>query len=125
MQRCTMPTDLDEATTGGASLIFPDDAEGVRFRLNEAAVYDADEVRDELGAGDDGTPAFGRWLSVEIEDEDCWLNAPGEVIEELQRIEAEPGEVLEVSRLEKSGNGETDPFEANISRKADADQTRL
>lgn len=120
-----MPTDLDEVTTGGASLIFPDDAEGVRFRLREASVYDADEVREQLGQDDDGTPAYGRWLPVEIEEEDCWLNAPGEVIEELQHIEAEPGEVLEITRLEKSGNKETDPFEANVTRKADADQTRL
>lgn len=120
-----MPIDLDDATTGGAQLIFPDDAEGVRFRLREASVYDADEVREELGQEDNGTPAYGRWLPVEIEEKDCWLNAPGEMIEELQQIEAEPGEVLEVTRLEKSGPGETDPFEANVSRKADANQTRL
>lgn len=120
-----MPTDLSDASTGGASLVFAGDASGARFRLREAVLYDAEEVRDELGHDDDDPPQYGRWLPVEIEEEDAWMVAPGELIEELQRLEAEPGEVLEITRIEKSGSAETDPFEVNVERKADADQTRF
>lgn len=120
-----MPTDIDDASTGGAALIFADEAAGCRFRLREASIYDAEEVRDDLGHDDDAPPKYGRWLPVEISDEDCWLVAPGELIEELQRLEAEVGVVYEITRIEKSGSGETDPFEVNLERKADVDQTRL
>lgn len=120
-----MPTDIDDASTGGASLIFAGDAAGCRFWLREASLYDAAEVREELGQDGEGPPEYGRWLPVEIEEEDCWLVAPGEMVEELQRLEAQAGELFEVTRIEKSGNGETDPFEVNLERKSDDAQTRF
>lgn len=120
-----MPTDLQEASTGGASLVFADDAAGCRFRLREASLYEPEEVQEELGHDGDGPPEYGRWLPVEIEDEEAWMVAPGELIEELQRLEAGAGEIFEVARIEKSGSGETDPFEVNLERLSDDDQTRF
>lgn len=120
-----MPTELENASTGGASLIFPDDASGCRFRLSEALLYEAEEVRDELGHDGDSPPKFGRWLRTEIEDGEAWLLAPGELVRELQRLEAKNGELFEVTRIKKSGNGETDPFEVNLERKSDDTQTRF
>lgn len=120
-----MTEDLHEASTGGPSLVFADDANGVRFRISEAVLYDAAEVRDNIGADADGTPQYGRWLPVEIEKDDAWLLAPGELVEELQRLEAEAGRVYEVTRAEKSGNGETDPWEFNVESRDDDAQTRF
>lgn len=120
-----MPVDIQDASTGGASLVFADDAAGCRFRLREASLYEANEVRDELDHDDDQPPMFGRWLPVDIQDEDAWLIAPGEMVEELQRLEASNGELFEVTRIQKSGNSETDPFEVNLERKSDDTQTRF
>lgn len=120
-----MPTDLMDASTGGAQLIFADDAVGCRFRIRERKLYDADEVREELDHDDDGPPQYGRWIPVEIQDEDSWMVAPGELIEELQEIQPEAGELIEVTRIEKSGSGETDPFEVNLERLDDDAQTRF
>jgi len=106
-------------------LVFADDASGCRFRLRESALYDADEVRDELDHDGDDPPQYGRWLPVEIEGNDAWMVAPGELVDELQRLEPSAGEIFEVSRIEKSGNGETDPFEVNLDRLSDDDQTRF
>lgn len=107
-----MPTNLDEASTGGSELVFASDLQGTVFKLAEAAVYDADEVRDELG--DEDTPAFGRWLPVEVSDGEAWLNAVGELVEELQDAEAESGDGFQVTRCQKSGSEETDPYEVNL-----------
>lgn len=120
-----MPIDIADASTGGASLVFPDEAAGCRFRLREASLYEAEEVRAELGHDDEQPPMFGRWLPVSIEDEDSWVLAPGEMVEELQRLEASNGELFEVTRIQKSGNGDTDPFEVNLERKSDDTQTRF
>lgn len=120
-----MPTELSEAKTGSSSLVFAADAQGIVFRLTEAAVYGAEEVREEIGQGDDGTPEYGRWLRAEIEEEEAWINAPGEVIQELQRLDAEAGEIFTVTRCQKAGNGETDPWEVNMERLSDDDQTRF
>lgn len=134
--RSTMPTNLHEAETGGPSLVFAGDASGVRFRLREVELYDAVEVRQELH-GEDAIeddaeaheqgqpPAFGRWIPAEAEDEDIWMVVPGELLEELQRLEAEAGEIFEVTRIEKSGGHETDPFEVRLEKLSDEEQTRL
>lgn len=121
-----MPENLHEASTGGPSLVFAGDAKGVRFRLREVALYSAEETAEELGNDpDEGPPQFGRWLPIQAEDEDAWMVAPGELVEELQRLEAEAGELFEVTRCQKSGNRETDPFEVNLERLSDDEQTRL
>lgn len=120
-----MPENLHEASTGGSSLVFSDDLSGVRFRLTALELYSAEEVRAELDHDDDGPPAYGRWIPAEIEGDEAFVNAPGELIEELQRLEAEAGEVYEVTRAEKSGPSETDPIEVNLEQCDDDSQTRL
>lgn len=121
-----MPENLHEASTGGSDLVFSDDLSGVRFRLTALELYDAEEVCDEIDNDpDEGPPQYGRWLAVEIEGEEAWVVAPGELIEELQRLEAEAGEIFEVTRAVKSGSGEADPYEVNLERKSDDAQTRF
>lgn len=117
-----MPESLEEAQTGGLNLLFPDELSSIEFRLTESSLYSAEEVQDELDAE---TPEFGRWLPVETADGDGYANAPGELIEELQRLEAESGEAFVVTRCEKSGRDETSPYEVNVERLSDEDQQRL
>lgn len=114
--------DLHEADTGGLNLLFSDELSGTEFRLREASLYSAEEVRDDLGAD---TPEFGRWLPVETEEGEGYAVAPGELVEELQRLEASAGDEFAVTRCEKSGRGETDPYEVNLEAITDPDQTGL
>jgi len=113
-----MPTDLSDVDTSGTELWFSDDVEGKTFILRELAVYEAAEVRDET---DTEVPEFGRWFPVTVLDEDGeidrngWLVAVGELIEELQDLAPDPTAVeWQVTRMEKSGPEQTDPYEVNI-----------
>lgn len=118
-----MPTDLAEAASSGATeLIFPDDATRYEYRLREGQVYDAEEVRGEIGNSD--VPQWGNWLPVEIEDGEAWLNAPSQLITELVEIGIEPGHRWTVDRLEKTGSRQSDPYEVELSVH-DEDQGRL
>lgn len=120
-----MPTDLQNASTGSQTLVFASDMSGIVFRVTDLAIWDAEEVRDELDQDGDGTPQYGRWFPCEIEGEDSFVNAPGEFIEELQRLDPEAGEVVAVTRAEKAGRGETDRWEVNCELRSDDSQTRL
>lgn len=108
--------------TPGGDLVFPGDAEGVQFRLIEDQRYnnDVDDLPD-VPEGD----VRGNWLKVETEQHDeCFISAPGELIEELQRLEAEPGDCFEITRCVKSGPKQTDPYEVNLED-VEPDQSRL
>lgn len=118
-----MPTELDEAQTGGIELLFADDLPGTEFQLRESAVYEAEEVREEL---DLDIPEFGKWIPVTVDGEDCWIPAYGEVVEELQVFENAMAPELKVTRCEKSGSKSTDPYEVNIETvDGDSQQTGL
>lgn len=118
-----MPTDLTEVETGSLSLLFPDELSGTEFRLSEASVYDAEEVREEI---ESDTPEFGRWLPVEANgDGEGFANAPGELLEELKRLEAEAGESFVITRCEKAGDDDTAPYEVNVERLGEDAQSRL
>jgi len=106
-----MPVDLDEAQTGGVDLLFADDLEGTEFELREAAVYEAEEVREEV---DGDIPKFGKWMPVKTADGDGWAVALGEFVEELQSYENPMGVSFEVTRCEKSGDKQTDAYEVNV-----------
>jgi len=106
-----MPTELSEAQTGGVDLLFADDLEGTEFQLREASVYESEEVREEVG-GD--IPQFGKWMPVETSGSDGWIVALGELVEGLQTYENPMGVTFKVTRCEKSGNKQTDPYEINI-----------
>lgn len=119
-----MPTELDKSVTGNDPLVFPDDATGRQYRLSELAVYDAEEVRNEIGSED--VPRFGSWLPVEIEDQDRdgWLNAPSELRRVLVEAEVEAGQLFEVNVLTQDGPRQSDPYRAEITVQ-DPDQDRL
>jgi len=118
-----MPTDLKDAQTGGIDLLFADDLQGTEFQLREEAVSTAEEVRDEIG---NDIPEFGKWMPVSTEDGDAWAVALGEFVEELQSYENPMGLTYEVTRCEKSGSRQTDPYEVNLEvRDGDTNQTGL
>jgi hypothetical protein len=106
-----MPTDLSEAQTGGVDLLFADDLTGTEFQLRESAVYGAEEVREEV---DTDIPKFGDWLPATVDGNDAWLVALGELVEELQGYENPLSLTLEVTRCQKSGTDQTDPYEVNV-----------
>lgn len=106
-----MPTDLSEAQTGGVDLLFADDLQGTEFKLREASVYEAEEVRKEV---DTDIPKFGNWMPVVTDDGDGWIVALGELVEELQQYENPLAVDLEVTRCQKSGTKQTDPYEINV-----------
>lgn len=107
-----MPTDLSEVDTQGVNLVFSDNLEGTEFRLKEPAVYEAEEVRDQTGQD---IPEFGDWLPVETDrEENTWLVALGELVGELQDLANPVGVELVITRCEKSGPKQTDPYEINV-----------
>jgi dTDP-4-dehydrorhamnose 3,5-epimerase-like enzyme len=115
--------DLHQASTGGLSLLFSDELEGTEFRLRSLSLYSADDVKERL---ETDSPEYGRWLKVETEaDGEGFASAPGELIEELQRLEADDGEVFRVTRCQKSGSSESDPYEVNAEKVSEEDQSRL
>lgn len=119
----TMPTDLDDYETGGTELLFSGDLEGTRFSLRGMAVYEAEEVRTEVG-GD--VPKFGNWLPIKTENGDGWAVALGELVDEIKRIENPIAVELEVTRCEKSGSKQTDSYEVNTEVvSGDGQQTGL
>lgn len=117
-----MPEELAEAKTGGSALVFADELHGIVFRLREAALYSAEEVQEQTG---EDYPQYGRWLPIDVEDEDRYAIAPGEFIAELQRLEADAGDLVKVGRAKKTGNQETDRWEVNCELAGDEAQTRL
>lgn len=119
-----MPEKLSESVTGGAELIFPDDASSQEYRLREEAVYDAEEVRDDLGNGTE-VPRYGSWIPVETEqDSQAWLNAPSQLRNELVAAELESGDLFRIETLRKDGNHQSDPYLAEITE-LEPDQSRL
>jgi hypothetical protein len=106
-----MPTDLSEAQTGGIDLLFADDLSGTEFELREPSVYQAEEVREQI---DGDIPKFGKWMPVTTSDGDAWAVAIGELVEELQTFDEPMGVSFQVTRCEKSGSKQTDPYEVNL-----------
>jgi len=119
-----MPTDLSEHETGGIDVLFADDLPATTFRLRESAVYEADEVRQETGTD---IPKFGNWMPVRLDDgTEGWMVALGELVEELQRLENPQAVTCTITRCEKSGTQQTDPYEVNVEIDAgDAKQSGL
>jgi hypothetical protein len=123
-----MPVDLNEAETGGIDLYFADDLVGMSFYLRDASVYDADEVRNEINSE---IPKFGRWLPIHSCDQKGkttgtgWVVAVGELIEELQKYDNPVEQPVTVTRCEKSGDKQTDPYEVNTEKLDTSGQTSL
>jgi len=118
-----MPVDLSEAQTGGVDLLFADDLSGTEFQLREASVYTAEEVREEI---DNDIPEFGKWMPVTTADGDAWAVALGEFVDELKAYENPMGLTFEVTRCQKSGAKQTDPYEVNLEQvDGDAQQKTL
>ena len=111
VRRRTMPVDLSEAQTGGVDLLFADNVSGTVFELREASVYQAEEVREEI---DGDIPKFGKWMPVTTANGDAWIVALGELVDELKTYDNPMGVTFDVTRCEKSGSQQTDPYEVNL-----------
>jgi hypothetical protein len=105
-----MPTSFDEYETGGTELLFADDLEGTVFTIRKDGIYEAEEVRSEIG-GD--VPKFGNWFPVTTNDGDAWVVALGELVDEIKAYENPIGIEIKVTRCEKTGSEQTDPYEVN------------
>lgn len=110
-----MPEELHEARVGAEGLVFPGEVGKQTFELTDSGLYDAEEVQEAL---EQEYPEFGRWLQVQVpqEDGDVFMAAPGELVQELQELEAEPGETFRCTRCEKAGPRDSDPYEVNVIR---------
>lgn len=116
-----MPEKIEE-TVSEVRLLFPDEASGTEFRLSEDAVYDAGEVREET---ESDVPKYGKWLPVKIDGKETYMTAPRELREELMSESAEPGQSFEITRMEKSGQDDSAPYEVNLEPVSDSGQGRL
>jgi hypothetical protein len=115
-----MTQDLDDSVSGSTELVFPDGATG-QYRLAERTVYDAEEVREELG-GD--VPKYGSWLPVEELEtgNEAWLTAPSQLRAVLVEDSIETGERFEIVTMTKTGTDPSDPYRVDVEY-PDRDET--
>jgi len=108
--------------TSGGDLLFAGELTDVQFRLLDLSLYNNDDdEKPDVPEGD----VHGNWIRAKTDNtKEAYISAPGELIEELQRLEADQGDVFKVTRCDKSGPNQTDPYEVNLNR-LEADQSRL
>jgi len=107
-----MPTKLNDAVSGAADLIFPDDATGT-YQLAESNVYEAEEVRDQLG-GD--MPKHGQWIPIVTErGRTEFLTAPSRLITELVKAEVTESERFSIESMVQYGTEPNDPYEVTVT----------
>lgn len=108
--------------TSGSDLLFPGDLSGVQFRLKSLSLHNNDDEEKPNLPNED---VHGNWVKVETEQlGEAYMSAPGEFIEELQRLNAASGDLFKITRCVKSGPKQTDPYEVNIDSQ-EPDQVRL
>jgi len=109
-----MPESLEDSVSGSAELIFPDDATGRTYRLEELSVYEPDEVRDRIGS--DSVPEYGSWIPVTEQKtgSEAWLNAPSNLRAELVNSDVTAKELFEITVMEK-GTGQSDPYRVAVT----------
>jgi len=107
-----MPKDLADSVSGSAELIFPDDAAGRTYSLDELQVYEAEEVRNELESDD--VPQYGSWIPVTEETGmEAWLNAPSNLRSQLVEDNVTASERFNITEMRK-GAGQSDPYQVQI-----------
>ena len=120
-----MPENLYEAETGTTDLIFAsdmaeDEVTPLELRLTAGKLYEADEVRDEIGNPD--VPRYGDWVPVETAadrpEDPSFAMAPAELIEELQDKAIQPGDTFTVTRCEKIETQHYERYEVNVETEA-------
>jgi hypothetical protein len=106
-----MPKDLADSVSGSTELIFPDDADGKTYSLDELQVYEAEEVRNELESGD--VPQYGSWIPVKENGTEAWLNAPSQLRSQLVEDNVTKGTRFTITEMKK-GTGQSDPYQVEI-----------
>jgi hypothetical protein len=108
-----MPTDLTDSVSGTTELIFPDDSTGSTYRLRELVVFEAEEVRDELGGE---VPQYGSWVPVTVEEtgEEAYLTAPAQLRNELVNSDVTEDERFEIVKMRKEGRDQSSPYQVSI-----------
>jgi len=117
-----MPRKPDPEAGSNVELVFPDGLEGTVFELRDGLVYSAEEVREEEGIDN---PEFGDWTPATINGKgEGWIAVPGAL--DVWMAEAYNGSgVYEVTRCEKTGPKDTDPYEITVEAVTDERQTGL
>lgn len=120
-----MPREPNPNAGQSTELVFPDGLEGTVFRVESTLMYPAEEVREETG---NEVPEFGDWVKAQIhtgEDWNMgWIVGLSEV-EQWLANEAETNKTYELTRAEKTGVSQTDPYEVNIETVSEEDQQRF
>lgn len=106
-----MPKDLADSVSGSTELIFPDDAAGRTYSLDELQVYEAEEVRNELESDD--VPQYGSWIPVTENGTEAWLNAPSQLRKRLVEDNVTEGTRFNITEMRK-GAGQSDPYQVEI-----------
>ena len=114
-----MTKDLYEAETGTRDLYFASDMSEetpLELRLTAGKLYEAEEVRDEIGNPD--VPRYGDWIPVEAPgdqpDDPSFAMAPAELIREIQNKAIQPGDTFTVTRCEKTETEHYEQYEVNV-----------
>lgn len=109
-----MPRDANPNAGQTTELVFTDGLEGTVFSIPRTpAIYTAEEVRE---ATDNDVPEFGDWLKVRLPqlDEDGWLVAVSELEQWVAKTENVTAGTYEVTKCEKTGTAQTDPYEVQV-----------
>jgi hypothetical protein len=108
-----MVKELSESVSGSTELVFPDDSDGQMYRFTALSVFDAEEVRDELGTD---IPEYGSWMPVTIAEtgEEAFLSAPAALRSQLLDQDARAGELVEITEMAKTGSDQSDPYRVEL-----------
>lgn len=121
-----MPRKPNPNAGQSTELVFPDSLEGLEFQVREALLYSAEEVREETGSD---VPEFGDWIPVRTKVngtmQDGWMVGLSELDQWLANTENPESGIWVISRAEKSGTSQTDPYEINVEKLDQSDQGRL
>lgn len=120
-----MPREADPNAGQTTELVFTDQLEGTVFEVRRTpSIYEAEEVREETG---NDTPEFGVWVPVYLPgpDEDGWMVAVSELEQWVAKTENVTAGVYEVTKCQKTGSAQTDPYEVQVEAISEGGQSSL
>lgn len=122
--RSDMPRKLSEAASENIELFLPDDAPGKEYRIEDLAIYDADELL-KMENPDNVTELYGDWVKVTETDNSItgWLKLPSDLLNKLDEAEVQEQEPFRIEKLTKRGSDQSSPYQAKLSF-PERDETR-
>jgi hypothetical protein len=120
-----MPREADPNAGQSVDLVFTDDLEGTVFEVRrDPPIYTAEEVREKTG---NDVPEFGDWVAVYLPGPDAegWMVAVSELEQWVARTENVTARTYEVTKCQKTGSSQTDPYEVQVETITDSGQASL